>query len=154
KHSRATALEEAAAHTPHQVCEKHEGELPAFMLESVSFQVGKPLSEHYRAPSGKTALKVYKGNAFATRGWIVRNLTVRWSENACSKFMARHRDIARRRLMPMLLHYSIKDFLYAVAVTKKPHSGPELRPSVARVLQGSGSINEKLLDFVAQNEAQ
>jgi hypothetical protein len=94
---------------------------------------------------------VKDGILYATRAWIVRQLTEGWSLEAASFWLGMRPMIPRVRQHRTLVYYEAATFLQKFVASKSLRKG-RLRPSVSRVLQGSGSINEKLLEFVAANE--
>lgn len=144
-HCRSTFLEDFAvryipANTiPSETCLNDD-----FLMIGSRFGVRTP-----GMPNGlRSAVRVINGRLYALRGWIADNITAGWALHSVSSFVKRHREIRRIDAEVNALFYDVEDVVVAVGVMRKSRSDIYLRPSVARVLQGSGSINDKLLAFV------
>jgi hypothetical protein len=103
-------------------------------------------------PGGHPAFLVREGSLFATRGWLANNVLHGWKLSNVSLFLKRHREVRRVGTTARLGYYNVGMFIAAVLAMRKQHPEHELRPSVLKLIQGSGSINEKLLEFVAQSD--
>jgi hypothetical protein len=73
-----------------------------------------------------------------------------WEATSLSNFMVKHPEVRRVKGGTKLACFDVSDALKLVASIQLIK--PKIRHSVFRVLQGSGSINEKLLEFVAATE--
>lgn len=94
---------------------------------------------------------ILDGRLFGTRGWIIKNVSEGWTENGVAFWLGKHVEVRRKAVHKSLSYYDIADLVTSVVAAKALRKC-KLRPSVSRVLQGSGSINEKLLEFVAQSD--
>jgi len=102
------------------------------------------------APNGfnRKLVVIDGGRALATRSWIVQNITARWKRSDISRFI-RRKQFGGVVVRSNLYLYDVADLITVISESRTQH---HLRPSVARLLQGSGSINEKLMNFIAASD--
>lgn len=96
---------------------------------------------------------VVAGRLYVRRRWILTCLTKDWTDGALHIFLVQRPNIRRIKPSANLSYYDVEDVVAEISVMGKSRLGMQIAPSVARVLQGAGSINDKLLAFV-ENGAQ
>lgn len=136
----ATSLECAAAGHVREL-KKPEGWLPWFMAEN-AFDVREGFPE----------IVSRHGRVFARCGWLGRHIVKPgWDSDALRCFIINHATPSIRfsnTRRESFQYFDVEVFARQI-VTSKTHTRHRILPYVAEWLQGSGSINDKLLAFLS-----
>lgn len=113
-------------------------------------QILRESLRHARAPYGEAPHLVLGSRVLVTVGWLRAHVVPNWSAVAASSWLfANKKSVRRKSVRAKLSYYDLADVIERI-VAGKAQIRAKLRPSVLRVLQGSGSINDKLLAFVKE----